>query len=581
MIDLPPFDALALTLHHSPGVHAMLLGSGLSRSAGIPTGWEITLDLIRRLGALDGLTDHDDWPKWYVEKYGKVPSYSEILDSLASTQAERRSILQSYIEAASGEEVRQPTKAHHSIARLVASGKVKVLITTNFDRLLEGALRAEGIEPTVIANDDAVAGATPLVHSQCTIVKVHGDFLDARIKNTDPELAEYSLAMNDLLDQIFDNFGLVVVGWSGDWDTALRNAILRAPNRRYPMFWASRGMPSALATDILDKRGARSIPITDADSFLQKLEHTVAALETASSPHPQTVHAALALARRLCRDDRYAMEWAEFLHAEVLKIREYVLGSDYPTASPTTKSLNEMVKLLVSTSETLRRSAMICGRWGTPDANRALTRAIADLNFSVQPRGGFNYLIAMQQFPASITFYWCLGGLIDAERWPEVHALMESTISVDNRSVPMAAAFPFATYDTVDWKFLEGLETRHTPISDYLVGLFQSEAAQDIVLLTTRGEALFDELEMMVALAFAYRRVKLSADTGLWFWIPLGRFIWRNQGGGLESKMQGLEADRRDAPIYSAGMLGGSAEAAAATFAKIREFRKEVGSRFR
>jgi len=85
---------------------------------------------------------------------------------------------------------------------------------------------------------------------------------------------------------------------------------------------------------------------------------------------------------------------------------------------------------------------------------------------------------------------------------------------------------------------------------------------------------------MMVALAFAHHRVKLSAETGLWFWMPLGRFIWRNRGGGLESKMQGLEADRPDAPIYSAGMLGGSAEAAAATFAKIREFRKEVGSRF-
>lgn len=277
MIDLPPFDALALSLHHSPGVHAMLLGSGLSRSAGIPTGWEITLDLIRRLGALDGIANHDDWPNWYLEKYGKAPSYSEILDSLAATQAERRLILQSYIDASSGEDVRQPTNAHHSIARLVASGKIKVLITTNFDRLLEGALRAAGIEPTVIANDDAVVGATPLVHTRCTVIKVHGDYLDSRIKNTDPELADYSPVMNDLLNQVFDNYGLIVIGWSGDWDTALRSALLRTPTRRYPMFWAARGAPSTLATDILDSRGARTIPIADADSFLQMLEHTVAA----------------------------------------------------------------------------------------------------------------------------------------------------------------------------------------------------------------------------------------------------------------------------------------------------------------
>ena len=65
----------------------------------------------------------------------------------------------------------------------------------------------------MIASDDAIAGATPLVHSKCTVIKVHGDYLDARIKNTDAELEDYSPAMNTLLDQVFDNFGLLVVGW--------------------------------------------------------------------------------------------------------------------------------------------------------------------------------------------------------------------------------------------------------------------------------------------------------------------------------------------------------------------------------
>jgi hypothetical protein len=155
VIDLPPFDALALSLHHSPGVHAILVGSGLSRAAGIPTGWEITVDLIRRLAALDSVAEHDDWVQWYRDKYSEEPSYSEILGSLASTSAERRAILQSYIDPPEGEDVRKPTKAHHTIAQLVASGAVRVVITTNFDRLVENALREAGVEPTVIASDDA------------------------------------------------------------------------------------------------------------------------------------------------------------------------------------------------------------------------------------------------------------------------------------------------------------------------------------------------------------------------------------------------------------------------------------------
>jgi hypothetical protein len=271
VIDLPPFEALALSLHHSPGVQAILVGSGLSRAAGIPTGWEITVDLIKQLAALDHVKEHDDWTQWYREKYDKEPSYSEIIAEMASTSAERRAVLHRYIDAPEGEDVRKPTKAHHAIARLVASGAVRVVVTTNFDRLIENALREAGVEPTVIANADAIAGATPLIHSNCTVIKVHGDYLDARIKNTDAELEDYSPTMNALLDQVFDNFGLLIVGWSGEWDTALRSAILRAPSRRYPVYWAARGNVSGLAQDLLDQRGGRSFPITDADAFFEKL----------------------------------------------------------------------------------------------------------------------------------------------------------------------------------------------------------------------------------------------------------------------------------------------------------------------
>jgi NAD-dependent SIR2 family protein deacetylase len=133
--------------------------------------------LIRRLAALDGVTEHDDWVRWYRDKYGEEPSYSDILGALASTSAERRAILHSYIDPPKGEDIRKPTKAHHAIAQLVASGAVRVVVTTNFDRLIENALREAGVEPTVIASDDAIAGATPLVHSKCTVIKVHGDYL--------------------------------------------------------------------------------------------------------------------------------------------------------------------------------------------------------------------------------------------------------------------------------------------------------------------------------------------------------------------------------------------------------------------
>ena len=236
MFELEPFDALALSLHHSPGTCALLLGSGLSRAAGIPTGWEITLDLIRRLAAVNGTTEHVNWEAWFTDKYRKEPNYSEILDAIAKTQSERRDILHGYIEPKEGEEGRRPTKAHLAIADLVVSGTVRVILTTNFDRLIETALREAGIEPIVIAGEDAARGATPLVHARCTVIKLNGDYLDTRIKNTEAELATYAPAVDGLLDEVFDKFGFLAVGWSGEWDNALRAAILRQPNRRYPFY---------------------------------------------------------------------------------------------------------------------------------------------------------------------------------------------------------------------------------------------------------------------------------------------------------------------------------------------------------
>lgn len=286
-----PVTALSFSIFENKGAYAVLLGSGVSRAAQIPTGWEITLDLVRRAALLNGAKEQSDWAAWYRKKHKADPSYSDQLAALTGSPEERRSILHSYIEPTEEdlEEGRKlPTPAHRAIARLVRAGFVRVILTTNFDRLMENALRDEGVEPTVIKSDDDLKGAVPLVHSRCYLVKLHGDYLDTRIKNTEDELASYSPEMNAALDRIIDDHGLIVCGWSADWDEALRSALTRAPNRRYTTFWAARGEPSATAQDLINHRAAKMIPITDADSFFTKVEAQVALQAEAQRAHPES-----------------------------------------------------------------------------------------------------------------------------------------------------------------------------------------------------------------------------------------------------------------------------------------------------
>ena len=59
-----PTESLAFSMQANPGVYAVLVGSGVSRAAKIPTGWEITLDLVRKLAALRKENCDPDPERW-------------------------------------------------------------------------------------------------------------------------------------------------------------------------------------------------------------------------------------------------------------------------------------------------------------------------------------------------------------------------------------------------------------------------------------------------------------------------------------------------------------------------------------
>ena len=218
-----------------------------------------------------------------------MPDYSRVLNGLAKKPAERQQLLCPYFEQNDQEReegAKQPTAAHRAIAQLIAQGFVKVVITTNFDRLLEVALEDEGVNPTVLSSLDHVQNMSPLIHTKHCLFKVHGDYRDARIRNTSLELNEYPEEFDKLLDQVFKDFGLIVCGWSAEWDNALRKAILRNPTRQFTTYWAAHGKTSNKAQEIIDSRGAQKVDIDDADSFFQAVQQQVAQLNTPQGPNP-------------------------------------------------------------------------------------------------------------------------------------------------------------------------------------------------------------------------------------------------------------------------------------------------------
>ncbi len=407
MID--PLLSLTMSMHSNPGIFALLLGSGVSRMSGIPTGWEITIDLIEKLAAIEGEDCLSGPEQWYTDKYGQPPTYGGVLAEVATTPAVRRGVVSDYFEPSEADEdkdLKVPTKAHRAIANLVKAKHIRFILTTNFDRLMERALGEIDLEPVVIASPEAAAGATPLLHSPCMIIKVNGDYLDPQIKNTTDELGSYAPEIDKLLDRILDECGLIVCGWSGEWDTALGDAILRCPNRRFSTYWTTIGDVADEATPLIQHRAAQAIPIDGADEFFTQLAGKLDTLSKVDRAHPMSVKLLTAQTKKFLMEEKHLIDLDDLVMAEVAKIVTALSSDKYPVLKADDHT---GIRLRIEQLESLTEGAgsiIATGcYWGSAGHWPTWTKAFERLIGLLQPWRNSGPLETLTLYPAALCLY--------------------------------------------------------------------------------------------------------------------------------------------------------------------------------
>lgn len=449
MIDEDIALAFALTSGHGEyAAYAVLLGAGVSAAAGVPSAWGVQEALIRRLAATVGEEPGDAFA-WYQQRFGQPSTYDGLLAALTGSQTERQGLLRGFFEPTGDERaegLKSPTAAHVAIARLVKAGLVRVILTTNFDRLIEAAVRAEGIEPTVVATPADIAGLNPLHTVSCLIVHVHGDYLSPTgMLNTADELATYPDSLNTLLDRILDDYGLVIAGWSATWDHALRAAISRTPNRRYTTYWIEPFDLSEIAEDLRIARSARAVRQT-ADAFFGRVADACDAITEQARRHPASVAVAVASAKRSLSGGRTAIDLHDQIREQVELVRnlEPVTSRSFnvPTAPAET---NRRIGLLECGMETLLALVATAAYWGNERTDRWWFGDIE--RFAEPPIGasGSTDLIEMTRAPATYQLYAAGVAAVAAGRWPLVARLLtEPTTETHDQTGrrPVAAELP-------------------------------------------------------------------------------------------------------------------------------------------
>ena len=229
----------------------LLAGAGISATAGVRTGQQLSKELRERHPALFRPEEN--------------LSYSDVFRRTVPEVRLRRALIE---EECFG---RSSQAEHLWIAQLMKEQRVRAVITTNFDHLIEHALirvGARGIP--VVLNDDELRIDSNAREGTPLLIKIHGDFLFDHIANLPEELAaKLRQNMSHALLDLTTEADLLVIGYSGSDDTVVqligeivRNRSPSVTRVWWSEYWNEEPAPQSALAQLLRSAVRAGNPIT-------------------------------------------------------------------------------------------------------------------------------------------------------------------------------------------------------------------------------------------------------------------------------------------------------------------------------
>lgn len=532
---------LAHNVYSNKGTYAVFLGSGVSRSAGIPTGWEIIVRLITRLAILKTGEIPTDPESWYHTYYNRNPNYSYIIEELTATPEERVNLLKPFFEATEEEfadGLKKPTAAHRAIARLVQKGHVRVIVTTNFDRLMENALRELGIEASVISNPIHIGNVMPLIHSPISILKVNGDYLDTKFLNLESELSDYDENLVEQLKFIFENFGLITSGWSAKWDIALRQVLESANKFRFSNYFTYIHRCDDELKELAFKRSGKLLRVENANAFFTELVDNIEALEKGEKNNPLTKQIVLERLRKYIARDELKIPLYELIKLQQDLSYKTIFVADLP--NPTNESIKQVIAFRLNQTETLCALLAEGVYWGKPFHHEIWLNVLA--KFSYPPRNNSSYIVwsNLAYLPALSLFYTIGVSAIIRRDYHILNQLVSLQIINPYREAERVSVLNNVNTSVVIKKdqLNEAQRTNKlVPVSE-LMYHFMKPFFFDLLPSEQEFDEVFDNFELIISLKFLELIQK--------GWFPEGRFIYRRHDPNnvIYTRFKELEANK-------------------------------------
>lgn len=562
--------SLTFSVRNNPKRYALVLGSGVSTEAGIPTGGTVVSNLAQRVAASEGTSiDDTDPTDWYEETYDEPATYENLIEGLAKTQTERRSLLEGFFEpteeeAEQGEKT--PTEAHESIAWLVDNDYINVILTTNFDQLLEQALRDQGVNPVVISGKETAQGAEPLQHQEAVVVKVNGDYKQTNVKNLSSELDSYSEPIQRIIDRVFQEYGLIVCGWSGKYDTRLRQSLQECETHRYSTYWTYYSDLGDVASELVAHRDGFTINHNGAMSLFTDLRDRVQALTDAEEGEPLTTPIARERVKRYLPREEHQIDLADLISETAQRAGDNVQDEErLPLSGEQLDddfSVEDRYQEYRDLTRTIVTEAMACAYWGGDTANSGkepVSDAISILSPSQSPNNAVQkHLNDLRRYPATLVLYSAGLAGIAGDNWDLVSTLLTNPIEISHprsrqpaEDPPVKALHPQRL--TSEWSRGLDRETAEQSLRSSMKQTLQ-EPGEEFFISESQYERAFEDFEVLFDILW-------YAEVGGEHVVSLGTTYWDEALNRVEEQVE--EQQEAWTPIQ-AGILDLPSDEAAA-----------------
>ena len=273
------------------GRYCFILGSGASKAAGIKTGVDMAKEWLNelnniytteelrarmeRLNVKNIEPNSDNYFSIYELRY--EPEYRE-----------GNAYLEKEIDKG------QPSLGHYTLAKILADGYHNLVITTNFDSLVEDSLFIYTDKRPIVVGHESLTEYINMNSKRPIVAKLHRSLYFGPF-NSEEDTAALVGRWGETLKAAFNLYTPVVIGYAGG-DQSLMTFLESDDCHTKGLYWCYRkgSYPPKRIVDLVKKRDGRLVPIDGFDQmmfmFSVKLKYTSPENDLANTASERVAH---------------------------------------------------------------------------------------------------------------------------------------------------------------------------------------------------------------------------------------------------------------------------------------------------